>query len=57
MTGYQKLKTENEILWSVLKGWLRVAASKIYKEDDPKFQEYVEKEIAWTEKLIKDETK
>lgn len=57
MTGYQKLKKENKILWSTLRGWLHVAAGHYYKNDDPKFQEYVEKEIAWTQKLIKDETK
>lgn len=55
MTGYQKLKKENQELKIQIKGLLYALAGHYYNPEDPKFKEYVNKEYAYIEKQIKDE--
>lgn len=56
MTGYQKLKIENAILWGELEDWLYEFA-KTRTEDKDEQKEIVEKEMAYIEWRIEGETK
>lgn len=52
MTGYQKLKRENELLWAEL----QTALSEAYRWDAGNTKEHVEKQLAWIKWKIENET-